>query len=631
MAGEAILGTALGALLRSASLLVFDESHAMNRRHLLRAAGAAPVAMSLGPWAARAATAAAVTTRSRVRPGDAGWPTDAQWAQLGRDVGGRLAPVHSPLAACAGNAPDAACAALLASLKNPYYLGDTVGLTQTLGWVDAWTSMPSACAVAARTTGDVVAAVDFARENRLRLVVKGGGHSYQGTSNAADSLLVWTRQMNAITMHDDFVAAGCSDAPQRAVTVEAGAMWAQVYQAVSTRGGGYVQGGGCLSVGVAGLIQSGGFGSFSKAFGLASASLLQAEVVTADGVVRIANACTNPELFWGLKGGGGGSLGVMTRLTLRVHELPETFGAVNMTIQASSDDAYRRLVGMMMSFYDSALLNPHWGEQIRLRGDNVLKVAMVFQGLSRGEALAVWQPFIDAVSAAPRDYRFESPPLVLVLPARQFWAPSAFKKFSGLMRADDRPGAPEDNVFWPGDQGQAGQVLHGYGSAWLPAACLREDGRAALADALFAASRRWGLSLHVNKGLAGAPPEAIAAARNTAINPAALDAFALVILGAEGPPAHPGLPGHAPDVPAARRRAAAIAAAMRELRRLVPDPGSYVAESDYFEPDWQRAFWGANYARLLAVKQQVDPDGLFFVHHGVGSEAWSADGFTRLA
>jgi len=52
--------------------------------------------------------------------------------------------------------------------------------------------------------------------------------------------------------------------------------------------------------------------------------------------------------------------------------------------------------------------------------------------------------------------------------------------------------------------------------------------------------------------------------------------------------------------------------------------------SPTFEPDWQQAFWGANHARLQAVKSRYDPDGLFCVHHGVGSEAWSADGFTRL-
>ncbi|MBV8789514.1 MAG: FAD-dependent oxidoreductase, partial [Mycobacterium sp.] len=186
------------------------------------------------------------------------------------------------------------CAQVFKELKNPYYLGDEVGLTQTLGWVGAWTSRPSAYAVAARTTADVVAAVNFARKHRLRLVVKGGGHSYQGTSNAADSLLIWTRQMNAVTQHDAFVGEGCAGRypPQPAVTIGAGALWGHVYDAVTTKGGRYVQGGGCMTVGVAGLIQGGGFGSFSKAYGLAAAGLVEAEVVTADGAVRIANACT---------------------------------------------------------------------------------------------------------------------------------------------------------------------------------------------------------------------------------------------------------------------------------------------------------------------------------------------------
>ena len=135
-------------------------------------------------------------------------------------------------------------------------------------------SSPSVWAVAARTTADVVAAVNFARQHRLRLVVKGGGHSYQGTSNAPDSLLVWTRAMAAVTLHDAFVAAGCAGRLRRsaAVTVEAGALWVAGLRRGHHRGGGYVQGGGCMTVGVVGLVQSGGFGSFSKAYGLAAAA-----------------------------------------------------------------------------------------------------------------------------------------------------------------------------------------------------------------------------------------------------------------------------------------------------------------------------------------------------------------------
>jgi hypothetical protein len=335
----------------------------MNRRRLLKTIAALPFAKGLSPAAANSAEEK--RPMSRVRPGDPAWPSNDSWSELGREVGGRLIKVRSPLSACVGAPFDAACAEVFKELKNPYYLGDEVGLTQSLGWVGAWTSKPSVYAVAAKTTSDVVAAVNFARKNNLRLVVKGGGHSYQGSSNAADSLLIWTRQMNAVALHDAFVGAGCEGRaePQPAVSIEPGAIWGHVYDEVMTKAGRYVQGGGCLTVGVAGLVLGGGFGTFSKAYGMAGASLIEAEVVTADGEVRIANACSNPDLFWALKGGGGG-FGVVTRVTLRTHALPEFFGGVSATIKATSDDAYRRLIGKTVEFYAEALFNSHWGEQI---------------------------------------------------------------------------------------------------------------------------------------------------------------------------------------------------------------------------------------------------------------------------
>ena len=335
---------------------------APDRRQLLKLAAALPLMHGWGP-------AAAGAPFSRLRPGDAGWPNEAQWAVLRQQVGEALVAVRSPWAECGAQPESAACARLFKFPHNPYAIGDDLALTQTYGWVDAWTSSPSVRAVAARSAADVQAAVNFARTHRLRLVVKGGGHSYQGTSNAPDSLLVWTRPMNDAALHEAFVARGCEGqaAPVRAVTVGAGAIWSQVYDAVTTRGGGYVQGGGCMTVGVAGLVQSGGFGSFSKAYGTAAGSLLEAEVVTADGQLRIANACTNPDLFWALKGGGGASFGIVTRLTLRVHPLPERFGAVNFTVRASSDAAFRRLIGLMVDFCARSLVNPHWGEQLASR------------------------------------------------------------------------------------------------------------------------------------------------------------------------------------------------------------------------------------------------------------------------
>jgi hypothetical protein len=563
----------------------------MNRRRLLQILAALPFA---GGLFRTAAAAPATAPFSRVRPGDPEWPSDKAWEELGHRLEGRLIKVTSPLSGCVDAPSSDAWAHVAKELKNPYYLGDEVGLTQTLGWVGAWTTRPSVYAVATKSTSDVVAAVNFARTHNLRLVVKGGGHSFQGTSSAADSLLIWTRPMSTVVLHDAFVGFGCEGQvpPRPAVSVAAGAIWEHVYNEAMVKAGRYVQGGSALTVGVAGLVLGGGFGSLSKAFGLAAANLLEAEVVTADGDTRVANACANPDLFWALKGGGSG-FGVVTRLTLRTHDLPEVVGGVFATIVAASGDAYRRLIAKLINFYREALFNPKWGGLIRLQPGRRLSIPpMVFQGLDREQAEAVWRPFFDWVASSPQDFVVVSQPAIGALPGRRFWdpaaylrmplsetlnvlaAPPALKRIPPLVTADDRPGAPDDNIFWTGDLLDAGWVVHALQSVWLPASLLEPDQCGRLVDALTAAAGHSPVELQFDKGLAGGRPEAIEAAKNTAMNPAVLDAFALAICGAGGPPSYPGVPGHEPDVEKARRDADAVTAAMGELRKLVPRAAS---------------------------------------------------------
>ena len=568
---------------------------------------------------------------SRVRPGDPGWPSPAQWEGLRQRVGGRLITVQSPFQTCRQAPVGEACRTLFRELKNPYYLGDEVALTQTTGWVDAWTLEPSVFAVAAENSVDVAAAVNFAREHKLRLVVRGGGHSYLGTSNCQDSLLIWTRRMAGIELHEAFVPAGTTGVPLPVITVGAGAVWGHVYNAVTTKGGRLVQGGGCLTVGVAGLLLGGGFGSYSRLNGTAAASLIEAEIVTADGAVRIANAATNPDLFWALKGGGGGTFGVVTRLTLRTHELPATVGFVNATIHAHSDAAFRRLIGRFLAFYAEQLATAQWSDIVTLGRNNSLTISMSFVGLDQAQAEAIWQPFFAWIPAAGDDYNFIQPVRILAGPMRHRWDPDFLRtRLPGAVQTDNRPGAPRDNIYWTANLAEAGHYIFGYESVWLPATLLAAHRRDTLAKRLFATSRIWPLELHFQKGLAGALPEAIAATRDTATNPAVLDAFVLVIIGSEGAPAYPSLLGYSPDYGNARHDAAEVAKAMAALRSIVPDAGSYLNETSYFERDWQQAFWGPNYPRLRQIKDKYDPDGLFFVHHGVGSEDWSTDGFEKL-
>jgi hypothetical protein len=309
--------------------------------------------------------------------------------------------------------------------------------------------------------------------------------------------------------------------------------------------------------------------------------------------------------------------------------LPAFVGPARARIRAATPAAYRRLVAETLRFYRTSLLNPHWGEQIRFRGQSVA-FDMMFQGLTQAEASAAFAPFLAFVRAAPEDYALEDV-LIFALPARRFWDPRFLRRLPGVVVSDPRPGAPEGNIVWSGDAGQAGQVLHGYHSHWLDQALLEPPRVEALVDALVFAADVWSVSLHCNKGLAGAPEAAISDARATAVNPKALTAFALAIIAGEEGPAYPGVAGHEPDVEGARRDAGRMKAASDRLAGLLETPASYLAESDYFQSDWRAAFWGEGYGRLLATKRRYDPADLFIVHHGVGSERWSADGFTRLS
>src|SRR6516165_960558 len=122
----------------------------MDRRTFLKQSGTA----ALGPlWArglwgaaknlARNAGTAGVGAGIRRRPSDANWPPQAAWKRLKDEVDGNLIPVEFPIEACVQDTGSAGCQNLFNDIHNPYYIADQPGLTQTLGWVDAWVSKPS--------------------------------------------------------------------------------------------------------------------------------------------------------------------------------------------------------------------------------------------------------------------------------------------------------------------------------------------------------------------------------------------------------------------------------------------------------------------------------------------------------
>lgn len=159
---------------------------------------------------------------------------------------------------------------------------------------------------------DVVRAVNFGRDLGLEIAVRGGGHAPAGFATADGGLVIDLRRMNAVSI----------DPGQRTAKVAGAATIAELDAAAEAHGLA-TTGARSSTVGVIGFALGGGNGWLDRKFGLACDNLLSAELVTADGAVIQASDDVNPDLFWGLHGGGG-NFGVVTSLTLRLHPLPVT-------------------------------------------------------------------------------------------------------------------------------------------------------------------------------------------------------------------------------------------------------------------------------------------------------------------
>jgi hypothetical protein len=127
------------------------------------------------------------------------------------------------------------------------------------------------------------------------------------------------------------------------------------------------------------------------------------------------------------------------------------------------------------------------------------------------------------------------------MPTRDWWNAEFRKKYTAdAIIRDPRPGANPDDFSWVGDHAQIGAFWRGFETLWLPTALVQPDQQRRIADALYGANRHWGFEIQFDKGLAGAPDDAIVTSRETATNPAVLTAFCLALIGSYGPPAYPG-------------------------------------------------------------------------------------------
>lgn len=162
--------------------------------------------------------------------------------------------------------------------------------------------------------GDVIAAVNFARDNDLELAVRGGGHSVPGFGTCDDGVVIDLSSMRGVRV----------DPATRTARAEGGATWGDFNAA--THAFGLATTGGIISTtGVSGLTLGGGIGYLARGAGLSCDNLVSADVVTADGRFVVANAHEHEDLFWALRGGGG-NFGVAVSLEFKLHPVAEVYG-----------------------------------------------------------------------------------------------------------------------------------------------------------------------------------------------------------------------------------------------------------------------------------------------------------------
>ncbi len=194
------------------------------------------------------------------------------------------------------------------------------------GMIDKYPTLIARC----RSVADVIRAVEFARENDLHVAVRGGGHNVAGTAVCDDGLVIDLSEMRGVWVDPD----------ERTAWVQGGATWADVDH--ETQAFGLATPGGVVSkTGVAGLTLGGGIGHLRCAYGLSCDNLRSVDVVTADGRYLTARTDENEELFWGLRGGGGG-LGVVTGFEFDLHRVGPEVATCFVVYPGERADEYLR-------------------------------------------------------------------------------------------------------------------------------------------------------------------------------------------------------------------------------------------------------------------------------------------------
>ncbi|KAL0942983.1 FAD-linked oxidoreductase-like protein 18 [Colletotrichum truncatum] len=559
-------------------------------------------------------------------PGDPCWPSDETWSSLNETLSGRLLKTILAPSVCYKDQPNydaAACKTVISNWSTPaFHSSDPVSVhspwfannscnpiyengTSTAGDALAGSRGCSlgkypAYSVNVSRAEDVQAAVKFAAEHNLRLNVKNTGHN-GAKSTAFGSLSIWTHNLKQHEFHKEFVptcpngnSSNVSD--QMAVTFGAGIQDDEAFKTAAKYGVAVV-GGTNADVGLVGWATAGGHGWMTSEYGMGADSIVEATVVTPGGEIVTANECQNSDIFWAVRGGGGGTFGVITELTVKAHPMPQ---ATVWTISVTKTD--------------NSTFKSWWSLVAELHN----QLPALKEGGFQGFYTIGGPPSYDSLTFYGFFFLYNKP---------NGTAEALTKSFLSILEGAASTATHESNVIWSRDWisvynslpmaalGGAGGGGGATASRLLPAAPLTNNTQE-LAKILEAVGPRpegpvGGIS---NPTIAGGMIASKVPVDN-ALNPAWRDAVVhfYVTRGWDDSASYPEVT-HVFDDMTNRVGDA--------LRSLAPESGAYINEASLHEPNWQQTFWGRNYVRLQEIKKKLDPESLQWCPRCVGSEDW---------
>ncbi|KAF8624469.1 hypothetical protein AX15_005859 [Amanita polypyramis BW_CC] len=361
------------------------------------------------------------------------WPSTSEFSQLESQLSQPLIKPVPPASACyPPSNPSGNCTAVQDHLTDANWRSDLPGSTQILnfesyvfknGTINACyynTSLGFPCdqgnipvlGVEAKEVRDVQVAVRFAKTHNLKLIIKNTGHDFLGRSSGRGGFMLWTHRLKNISYDDHFVPkGGPSSQSYKAITIGAGVQWHEAYAAVNASGRfmiGGLSGGG--SVGAAGgWVLGGGHSAFSPKYGLGVDNTIQFTLVLASGEYVTANQYQNPDLFWALRGGGGGTFGVVISVTCQTYEI-FPFSALRFLANFSTPEIAQAVTTEFIKLHP-ALSDANWGGYSTWSNESI-SMTYFAPNISLGDANATVMPFINYVKSAVRnpqeDVLFES-------------------------------------------------------------------------------------------------------------------------------------------------------------------------------------------------------------------------------